>query len=113
MANTERLAVLAKVRTAKKGINQLLNDASLGDADRAVLEESLVDLDGVEDELILAELRERVEHLKSVSSDLAKKARRMRKSIKKIQKVADLVDDAAQAIKVLVKIATTVAAAGL
>ncbi len=70
MMNTERLTVLAKVRASKKAVSELLNDASITDEDRVLLERLEARLDQVEDDLILADLSERVQQLKSASSAL-------------------------------------------
>ena len=78
MMNTERLTVLAKVRASKKAVSELLNDASITDEDRVLLERLEARLDQVEDDLILADLSERVQQLKSASSALGRVVRQIR-----------------------------------
>jgi hypothetical protein len=110
MANTERLTVLAKVRASKKSVQGLLEDEAVIGKDRAFLEGVEAQLDEAEDALILGELTERVDDLKTASSALGKVVTRMKQSAKKIQKVAAGVADAARALKILADIAVKAAA---
>jgi hypothetical protein len=104
MANAERLAVLAKVREQKKAVSASLNDGAT-DSDRGRLERLETLLDGIEDELILEELSERVDELKAAASSLTRIVGQMKKSAKKIQKIIDGIDDVARALKILADIA--------
>lgn len=110
MANTERIAVLAKVRVAKKEVNTLRADKSITDKDRELLEQAYTLFDEVEDDLILQEIGDRIDELKAASVALGKVTEKMKTDVKKIQKVVDLIDDAAKALKALAKIGTAVAA---
>jgi hypothetical protein len=110
MANTERLAVLAKVRTSKKDVQTRLEDEGIAGRDRALLENVEAELDEAEDALIFGELSDRVDDLKSASSALRKVVTKMKDSAKGIQKIADGVAEAAQALKVLADVAVKVAA---
>lgn len=112
MANTERLTVLAKVRASKKAASELLNDDSIAGKDRALLERLEARLDQIEDDLILADLSERVEQLKSASIALGKVVGQMKTAAKKIQNLVDKIDDAARALKILADIAAKAAAIG-
>ncbi len=113
MANTERLAVLAKVRTAKQEVNTRRADNAISDKDRSLLEQAYTVLDEVEDDLILRELADRIDGLKAASAALGKVTAKMDTAVKKIQKVVDLVGDAAQALKALADIAITASKAGI
>lgn len=110
MANTERIAVLAKVRVAKKEVNTLRADGSITDKNRELLEQTYLLLDEIEDDLILQELGDRIDELKTASVELGKVTAKMKTDVKKIQNVVSLVEDAAQALKVLAKIGAAVAA---
>jgi hypothetical protein len=110
MANTERLAVLAKVREAKKSVQDLLEDDAITGKDRALLEGTEAQLDEAEDVLILGELTDQVDELKSASSELGKVVKKMDQSAKKIQAISDGVATAAKALKVLADIAAKAAA---
>lgn len=113
MANTELLMVLAKVRASKKAASELLKDDSIaGKDDRALLERLEAKLDQVEDDLILADLSERVEQLKSASIALGKVVGQMKTAAQKIQNLVDQIDDAARALKILADIAAKAAAIG-
>jgi hypothetical protein len=112
MANTERLSVLAKVRESKKSVQELLEDEAITRKDRALLENLETDLDEAEDALILGELSDRIEDLKTTSSDLGKVVKKMEQSARKIQKLAEGVAAAAKAMKILADIAAKAAAIG-
>ena len=109
MANTERLAVLAKVRASKKSVGQLLDDEATVGKDRALLERLESQLDEAEDALILGELSDQVDGLKAASSELGKVVKKMGDSSKKIQRIADGVAEAAKALKILADIAAKAA----
>jgi hypothetical protein len=109
MANTERLAVLAKVRQSKKSVQGLLEDNTIVGNDRALLEDLEGQLDEAEDALILGQLSDQVDELKDASSSLGKVVKKMGQSAKKIQNIADGVADAATALKVLADIAAKAA----
>ena len=113
MANTERLAVLVKVRVAKQEVNTRRADNSISDRDRGLLEQVYTLLEEVEDDLILQEIGDHIDELKAASAALGKVTAKMDTDVKKIQKVVDLVDDAAQALKALANIAAAAAAAGI
>jgi len=113
MANTERLAVLAKVRLAKQEANTRREDNSLSDRDRGLLEQAYTLLDEVEDDLILQEIGDRIDELKAASAALGKVTAKMGTNVKEIQKVVDLVGDAAQALKALANIVAAAATAGI
>lgn len=113
MANTERLAVLAKVRAAKYEVDARRIDASISTGDRVLLEQAYLQLDKVEDDLIRQEITDRVAELKDASAELGKVTAKMNTDVMAIQKVAALIDDAAQALKALANIAETAAAAGI
>lgn len=110
MANTERIAVLAKVRLAKKEVNILRADETITPKDLKLLEEAYTLFDEAEDDLILQELGDRINALKAAGVALGKVTAKMSTDVKKIQKVVDLVNGAAQALKALAKIGTAVAA---
>jgi len=109
MANTERLAVLAKVRESKKSVQGLLSDGAIVGKDRALLEGLESQLDEAEDALILGELSDQVDELKAASSELGKVVKKMEDSSKKIQKISDGVAEAAKALKILADIAAKAA----
>jgi len=113
MANTERLAVIAKVRVAKQEANARRADNSISDKDRGLLEQAYTMLDEVEDDLILKEIGDRIDELKASSAALSKVTAKMDTNVKKIKKVVDLVDDAAQGLKALASIAAAAASAGI
>jgi Mg2+ and Co2+ transporter CorA len=109
MANTERLAVLAKVRASKKSVGELLDDPAIVGKDRALLEGLETQLDEAEDALILGELSDQVDALKAAGSALGKVIKKMEDSSKKIQKIADTVAETARALKILADIAAKAA----
>jgi len=113
MANTERLAALAKVRTAKNAIDDCRADTAIPPEDRAQLERAYNALDAVEDDLILQEIGDHVDELKAASVALGQVTANMNTAIAQIQKVVVLVADAAQALKALANIAAAATAAGL
>ena len=109
MANTERLAVLAKVRASKKSVAALLDDEATVGKERALLEGLESQLDEAEDALILGELSDQVDELKAASSELGKVVKKMEDSGRKIQKIVDGVAEAAKALKILADIAAKAA----
>jgi hypothetical protein len=109
MANTERLAVLAKVRESKKSAQELLEDDAIAGKDRALVERLEAELDEAEDALILGELTDRIEDLKAASGELGKVVKKMEQSAKKIQRIADGVAGAAKALKILADVAAKAA----
>lgn len=113
MANTEKLAVLAKVRLAKQEVNTRRADDSISDKDRRLLEQTYTLLEEVEDDLILQEIGDRIDELKAASTALGKVTAKMDTDVKKIQKVVDLIGDAAQALKALAKISAAAVSAGI
>ncbi len=113
MANTERLAVLAKVRSAKQAVNAGRADTSLSDRDRGLLEQVYTLLDEVEDDLIFQEIADRIDELKAAGAALGKVTAKMNITVKRIQKLVNVIDDAAQALKALASIASTASEAGI
>jgi hypothetical protein len=110
MANTERLKVLAAVREARNGVEDLLEKPTITDRGRALLERLEQLLDQAEDELILEELSEEVDAIESTSKEIRKVVVKMKSAEQKIQKLVDAVDKAAKALKILADIAVKAAA---
>lgn len=110
MANTERLAVLVRVREANNEVESLLDDATITGADRQLLERLEGLLDQVEDDLILGDLSERVDEMEAESAKLDHVVGQMKKAAQKIQNIVDGVDKAAKALKILADIAAKAAA---
>ena len=112
MANTERLKVMGLVHDAKLQVEKALNAKEWPTPQRKTLER-LADLLGtIEDDLFVAELSARVQKLKERSTALAKLNRQLEKEIQGVKGVAKAVDKAAEAIKVLAKIAKLSAGLG-
>jgi hypothetical protein len=113
MANTERLNAIRQVRLALDAVASARFDPALPTPDRQQLETAYGALDEVEGVLILQEINERLDALRSDSDNLAALARKMAQSAQRLQAIADLIDRAAKAVAALVEIAAKASSAGL
>jgi hypothetical protein len=113
MANTERLNAIRQVRQALDAVTSARFDPALPVSDRQQLETAYGALDDVEGVLILQEISDRLDALRSDSTNLAALANQMKQSATRLQAIADLIDKAAQAIAALVEIVAKASTAGL
>ena len=113
MANTERLAALAKVRTARNAIQDVLAAENVSAADRTSLQGIVFDLNELEDLLILADISEKVDALRTDSDDLGKTVAAMTAAGDKVAKAVALVDVAAKALGGLADVVAMAASHGL
>ncbi|MBU1386921.1 MAG: hypothetical protein KKE62_14275 [Proteobacteria bacterium] len=95
MANTEKFAVLKKIRNIKKEI-QIMKGIADHPAKKE-LEDAFIFLDDLEDELIYSELEKRVTEIESISKKLksvvktaSEKSDDLKKIAEKINNIADL-----------------------
>lgn len=113
MANTERLAALQKVRIARNAVQAARVKAGLTPEDQTALTRLFFDLDEVEDSLILDDIRDKVDSMRTDAKDLAEVAGQVKNAHAALTKEAALVEDAAKAVNGLVQVVTAAASAGL
>ncbi len=113
MANTERLAVLQKIREAKKAAAEAHSTPGLAGNQLKLLEDLQLDLENQEDTLIMEVIDEKIAALREAGTRLESVAQKISKETEKLQKVADLVDKAAKAIKILADIIAKVGSLGV
>lgn len=113
MANTEIMATLAKVRSAKVAVNQARTTAGLSPTLSTVLDEIFITLDDVENKLILQEIRAWIGQITSDGNKLKILASQIQSAITSLNQVATLVQDAATAIGALASALAAAFSAGL
>ena len=113
MANTERLAALQKVRIARNAVQAARAKAGLTASGQTALTKLFFDLDELEDSLILEEISDKVDSMRSDAKDLADVAGQVKKAHAALAKEVSLVEDAAEAVNGLVQVVTATASAGL
>jgi len=113
MANTELLAAINLVHTAKKEVSSARFDTNLDAAFRAQLEPVYVQLDDLEDTLISADISSHIDAIKADAAKLADEAAKIKNSIAELQAIAADVEKAAQAAGVLADLLSRASAAGL
>ncbi|MSN24521.1 MAG: hypothetical protein GJV46_01495 [Geobacter sp.] len=113
MANTERLAVLQRVREAKKSAVEARSIQGLTKKQRDLLEELTVDLENQEDTLIMEAIDEKIDAMHTAGTRLEAVAQQIKKETAKLQEVADLVNKAAKAIQILADITAKVGTLGV
>ena len=113
MVNTERLNAIRQVRQALDAVASARFDPALPTADRQQLETAYGALDEVEGGLILQEIADRLDALRSDSAKLGGLAKKMAQSAQRLQVIVDLIDKAAKAIGTLADLAAKASSAGL
>jgi hypothetical protein len=113
MANTEKFKVLKLIREAKSAARDARFTPGLDPTQSKVIEDLYMDLEKTEDDLILAEIDERIDAIKKSSTQLTKVSKKIRKDIKKLKKVADAIDKAAKGLKILADIAVKAGSLGI
>ena len=109
MANTERLQVIAAVRTAKLQVAKSRQRQNLSEAQSKKLKELYLKIDAIEDDLILKEVSENVDKLEEAAKGLLAVNAEIKEDIEDIEDVAEYVEKAAKAVGVLVKIVSQAA----
>lgn len=113
MANTERLAALQKVRIARNVVQAARAKAGLTADEQTALTKLFFDLDELEDSLILEEISDKVDSMRTGAKDLADVAGQVKNAHAALAKEVSLVEDAAKAVHGLVQVVTAAASAGL
>lgn len=113
MANTERLRAIQFVREAREAVGSARFDSALSVEERQKLEQANIELNNLEGELILREIRERVDALTNDCARLEALAKDMKQSAEKLKAIAEMIEKAAKAVAVLVEIASKASGAGL
>jgi hypothetical protein len=113
MANTERLAALEKVRTARNAIQAALISPALSTEDKPSLEGLVSDLDDLEDSLILGDISDKVETITEDSANLSETVTGLAAAATRLAKELSLVEDAAKAVSGLAEVVSLAASHGL
>jgi hypothetical protein len=113
MADTERLAALQKVRTARNAVQAARATAGLSTDEQSALTKLYFDLDDLEDSLILEALSNRIDAMGADAKDLASVAAKVKEASGALDREMTLVEDAAKAIQGLVQVVAAAASAGL
>jgi hypothetical protein len=113
VADTERLAALRKVRTARDAADAALADPTLTPSARTQAQKAWDDLDTLEGDLILQDLGQKLQEIQSSASDLQLLATQMQGSAASLANLASLIGDVAQAVGGLAEIAALAAQHGL
>lgn len=109
MANTERLAVIRMIREAKHVAQNVRYDATLSMDVRIKIEDIFVDLDRLEDDLILAEIEDKVAALEKAGRRLTKVADDVKKEDEKLAALCGKIEKAAKGLSALADIASKAA----
>ncbi len=109
MANTERLAVIRMIREAKHVAQNVRYDATLSMDVRIKVEDLFVELDRLEDDLILAEIEDKVSALENASLRLTKVADAVKKEDEKLAALSGKIEKAAKGLSALAEIASKAA----
>jgi paraquat-inducible protein B len=115
MANTEIMATLAKVHSAKSAVNQARSTPGLG-LDRAqsgLLDDAFDALTDVEDKLILQDIQSWIGQIKNDGTQLQNLGAQIKKTIASLSQVATYVQDAATAIGALASALSAAFSGGL
>ncbi|MGO9062461.1 MAG: hypothetical protein ACLQU2_34630 [Candidatus Binataceae bacterium] len=113
MANTEIMATLAKVRSAKVAVNQARTTAGLSPALSSLLDNLFITLDDVENKLILQDIQTWIGQITNDGNQLKALASQIQSTITSLNQVATLVQDAATAIGVLASALSAAFSGGL
>jgi len=113
MANTERLAALARVRLARNAIQVAQGQVGLSSDEQSRLVSLFADLDDLEDLLILEDISENVESIRKDADELKDVAASMSASANKLTRELSLVDDAAKAVAGLADVVALASSHGL
>ena len=113
MANTERLAALARVRIARNAVQAAQGQGGLSSEDQSRLVSLFADLDDLEDLLILEDISEKVESIRKDATELKGVAAGMAASATKLTRELGLVDDAAKAVGILAEVVSLASSHGL
>ncbi len=103
MANTEKLAVLKKIRSVKKEIQVLKETA--GHPAKKELEDAFIFLDDFEDELIYRELEKRVTEIESISKKLKAVIKTASEKSDDLEEIAEKINNIADLFSKLIDIA--------
>jgi hypothetical protein len=113
MANTEKINVLKQVREAENAVTDTLDKQGLTSSQRKILDDLSDILREIDNLLLLYELNESIEELKSKSKGLKSINNRIKKQIDKLEDVADKVGKVATAIDAIIKAFGILGSAGL
>jgi hypothetical protein len=113
MANTERLAALARVRLARNAVQAARGQAGLSPEDQSRLVLLFADLDDLEDQLILRDISEDVDSIRKDATELKDVVAGMASSATKLGRELGLVDDAAKAVGALAEVVSLASSHGL
>lgn len=109
MANTERLAVIRMIREAKHVAQNVRYDGSLSMDLRIKIEDIFVELDRLEDDLILAEIEDKVASMEKAGRRLTKVAGDIKKENEKLAALSGKIEKAAKGLSALAEIASKAA----
>jgi hypothetical protein len=113
MANTERLAALARVRLARNAIQMAQGQPGLASDDQSRLVSLFADLDDLEDLLILQDISENVDSIWKDATELKEVVAGMASSATKLGRELGLVDDAVKAVAALAEVVVLASSHGL
>jgi hypothetical protein len=113
MSNTERLAVLQKVRIAHDAVEGDRVQNSLAGDEQTALTKLAFLLDDLEDTLILQDITTQVESIKAAAANLTDLVASMKQASAAIAKDLSLVNDAAGAVSALATIVSLGVSHGL
>ena len=113
MANSERMALLSRVREAKAVIRNKLDQPDLTDVQRKILNDLYDVLLEMDDILVLQELNDSIGRLEKNSKLLKQVNARAKKQIEKLKDIADTVDQVAKAVDAVVKAFGILLSAGI
>lgn len=113
MANTEIIATLAKVRTAKLAVDQANTDPTLTPVQSGLLTNTSLALNDVENKLILQDIQSWIGQIQSDGNQLKSLSSQIQATIASLSKVAQYVQDAATAIGALASALATAFSGGL
>lgn len=113
MPDDERLAALKKVRAARNAAGDVLEDSNLSAADRATAQKAWDDLDDLEGDLILSDLEEQLDALKTSAGDLDVLVGQMKTASASLQQLAGTISAASSAVGTLAQVVGAAAASGV
>lgn len=113
MANTEIIATLKAVRTAKVAVDQARTTPALSPAQSGLLDDTFVTLDDVENKLILQDIQSWIEQIKNDGDQLKTLASQIQNTIASLNQVAKDVQYAADAIGALASALSAAVSGGL
>lgn len=103
MANTEKIVILKQVREIESATTDMLNNASLTQSQRNALEDLEDVLQEIDKSLLLNELNQCIDDLKSKSQKLKNINGRIKRQIENLEDVSTKVEKISKAIDAVVK----------